>query len=141
MTPDQKALVKKTWNVVRPTADAAASLFYQRLFEIDPSTKNLFHTDISEQKRKLIQALTYVVDSLDRPERLMPVIEELGRRHANYGVVAPQYDSVGSALLWALEHGLQADWTPAVRTAWLSAYQFVSRIMRDAANSRNSPAL
>ena len=38
MTPDQKHLVRESWKQVVPTAEAAAELFYRRLFEIDPTT-------------------------------------------------------------------------------------------------------
>ena len=62
MSPEQKALVKDTWQKVVPIADAAARLFYDRLFEIDATTRPLFKTtNLAEQRRKLIQALTVVV--------------------------------------------------------------------------------
>lgn len=38
MTPEQKQLVQNTWQLVVPIADTAAHLFYERLFEIDPTT-------------------------------------------------------------------------------------------------------
>ena len=57
MSPEQKALVKETWQKAAPTADAVARLFYDRLFEIDAATRSLFKkTDLTEQRRKLIQA-------------------------------------------------------------------------------------
>ena len=42
MSPEQKTLVQETWRHVVPIADVAASLFYGRLFRIDPSTRDLF---------------------------------------------------------------------------------------------------
>ena len=42
MTPEHKQLVKNTWKQVAPIADAAADIFYRRLFEIDPSARKLF---------------------------------------------------------------------------------------------------
>ena len=42
MNPEQIALVKSTFEQVRPVSDAAASMFYDRLFEIEPATKPLF---------------------------------------------------------------------------------------------------
>jgi uncharacterized protein YjiS (DUF1127 family) len=42
MTPEQERLIKETWSKVVPIADKAAELFYNRLFEIDPSTRALF---------------------------------------------------------------------------------------------------
>src|SRR5258708_37589993 len=47
MSPEQKALVKETWRKVAPMADAAARLFYDRLFEI-PSLKGLFFDLIAD---------------------------------------------------------------------------------------------
>ncbi len=80
MFPEQKALVKATWFKVAPMADAAACLFYDRLFEIDPTTRPLFKTtDLAEQRRKLVQALTMVVQGLDHLEALVPTIADLGR--------------------------------------------------------------
>jgi hypothetical protein len=55
MTPAQKSLVQSTWNQVVPLADAAAIIFYDRLFEIDPSTKPLLRqSDMPHQRKKLL---------------------------------------------------------------------------------------
>jgi hemoglobin-like flavoprotein len=59
-------------------------------------------------------------------------VEDLGRRHAGYGVTDAHYDSVGAALLWTLEQGLGQTWTPAVASAWTEVYGFLSGIMRKA---------
>ena len=119
MSPEQKALVKETWRKVAPMADAAARLFYDRLFEIDATTRQLFKTtDLTEQRRKLIQALTMVVQGLDHLEALVPTIADLGRRHAQFGVTDAHYDAVGAALLWTLEQGLGPAFTPKARS-WM----------------------
>jgi hemoglobin-like flavoprotein len=134
MSPEQKALVKESWRKVVPMADAAARLFYDRLFEIDPTTRPLFKTtDPAEQRRKLIQALTMVVQGLDHLEALVPTIADLGRRHAQYGVTNGHYDAVGAALLWTLEQGLGSGWTPEAKVAWSSAYTLLADVMREAA--------
>src|SRR5215471_16781421 len=133
MSPEHVTLVQETWQKVMPIADNAASLFYVRLFEIDPSTKPLFKaTDLAEQRRKLIQALTMVVRGLDRAEALVPVLANLGRRHAHYGVEDSHYDTVGAALLWTLEQGLGSAWTPEAKAAWSGAYALVADVMRKA---------
>ena len=136
MTPDQKALVKTTWSLVVPIADTAASLFYGRLFEIDPSTRPMFEsTDMPEQRKKLMQALATVIGGLDNLAPLIPVLETLGRKHVAYGVLDKHYDSVGTALLWTLEQGLQTAWTPPVQDAWIAAYTAVAGVMRNAAKA------
>jgi hemoglobin-like flavoprotein len=134
MTPEQKRLVENTWKQVAPIADAAAEIFYGRLFEIDPTTRKLFHaTDMVAQRKKLLQTLSFAINGLNDLDALASKVEDLGRRHAGYGVTDPQYDSVGAALLWTLEQGLGQAWTPAVASAWTEVYQLLSRIMRKAA--------
>lgn len=136
MSPEQKLLVKQTWQEVAPAADATARQFYDRLFEIDPTARPLFKTaDLAEQRIKLIQTLTTVVLGLDNLEAVVPALVDLGRRHAQYGVEAGQYDAVGTALLWTLEQRLGQAWTPEVRAAWSSAYSLVADVMRDAARA------
>jgi len=133
MSPEQKALVKESWRKVAPMADAAARLFYDRLFEIDSTTRPLFQIDLADQHRKLIQALTMVVQGLDHLETLVPTIADLGRRHAQFGVTDAHYDTVGAALLWTLEQGLGSAWTPEVKVAWSCAYALLADVMRGAA--------
>lgn len=133
MTPAQKSLVQSTWNQVVPLADAAAIIFYDRLFEIDPSTKPLFRqSDMPHQRKKLLQIIGTAVASLNRLDALVPVVEDLGRRHAGYGVKDEHYDSVGAALLWTLERGLGKAWTPQVAEAWTETYGLLSGVMRRA---------
>ena len=140
MTPDQKLLVKSTWAAVLPMADTAASLFYDRLFEIDPATRALFKSgDLAEQRKKLMQALAFVVAGLDHLDRLVPTIEELGRRHAEYGVTTAHYASVGAALLWTLEQGLASAWTSDAEAAWSAAYDLLSEVMQNAAPASSRP--
>jgi hemoglobin-like flavoprotein len=134
MTPEQAKIVRETWRRVVPVADAAAALFYERLFEIDPTTRPLFAgVDLAAQRKKLVHVLGTAVAGLDRLDALMPALEELGRRHREYGVVGSHYDSVGAALLWALERGLAPAWTAEARTAWTQAYALLSGVMRRAA--------
>jgi len=134
MTPEQKRLVRDTWKQVAPIADAAADMFYRRLFEIDPTTRALFHaTDMAAQRKRLLQTLAFAVGGLDNLSVLVSKVEDLGRRHAGYGVTDAHYHSVGAALLWTLERDLGHAWTPAVAAAWTEAYRLLSGIMRDAA--------
>src|SRR5262245_35433335 len=138
MSPEQKTLVKETWLKVAPMADTAARLFYDRLFEIDATTRLLFKANLAEQRRKLIQALTVVVQGLDHLEALVPTLADLGRRHAQYGVVDGHYDTVGAALLWTLEQGLGSGWTQEVKAAWSDAYALLADVMREAAGGRKA---
>jgi nitric oxide dioxygenase len=136
MTPTEVGLIRASWAAVEPIADTAASLFYARLFELDPAIERLFRrTDMAAQRKILMQTLTVVVKSLDRLDQIVPAVQALGRRHAGYGVREAHYATVGAALLWTLEQGLGEAFTPPVRDAWTAAYGTLANVMIDAANA------
>jgi hemoglobin-like flavoprotein len=133
MTPEREQLVRDSWEKVEPIGEVAAALFYGRLFELDPTLRFLFRGDMAEQGRKLMQTLSVVVRGLDRLEELVPAVEALGRRHGAYGVQDSHYETVKASLLWTLERGLGAEFTPAARHAWTEAYGLLATIMKRAA--------
>src|SRR5215831_16256200 len=133
LTAAQKTLVQETFAIVVPIADDAAQLFYQRLFQLDPSLERMFKGDMAEQRRKLVQMLTAVVKGLDRLDQLVPIVQDLGRRHATYGVADKHYDTVGAALLWTLEKGLGKAFTEDTREAWATVYGLLASVMKEAA--------
>lgn len=133
MTPQQIDLVQASWKQVLPVAETAAQMFYGRLFFLDPSLRALFRGDMREQGQKVMAMLSYTVNGLTRLDALLPAVRALGRRHAVYGVRAEHYYTVGAALLWTLEQGLGAAFTPALREAWVAAYGVLASTMRDAA--------
>ncbi len=134
-TEEQALLVQETFEKVAPIAEAAAEMFYKRLFEIEPGVKALFKADMKEQGHKLMSMIAVAVTGLTDPENLIPEIEALGVRHVEYGVVEKHYDSVGAALLWTLEQGLGEDYTPEVNDAWVAVYTLLAGIMKEAAEA------
>jgi len=125
------ALVQSTWEQVLPIADDAAKLFYKRLFELDPALRQMFNqTDMTEQRKKLMQMITVAVRGLQRLDELLPAVEALGRRHAGYGVTNEHYDTVAAALIWTLEQGLGDAFTPHVRSAWVETYTILAAVMQ-----------
>jgi hemoglobin-like flavoprotein len=131
MHESEIALVQSSWEQVVPIADTAAKLFYNRLFDIDPSLKALFaQTDMAEQRKKLMQIITVAVRGLERIDELLPAIEAMGRRHSGYGVKEEHYTTVATALLWTLEQGLGPAFTPEVRSAWVETYTILSAVMQ-----------
>lgn len=140
MTPEQITLVQTSFAKVAPIADAAAALFYARLFEIDPSLRSMFHGDMEEQGRKLMSILQVAVSNLHRLDTIIPAVKALGARHARYGVEDRHYATVATALLWTLEKGLGDDFTPTTRDAWVAAYTALANTMKAAAaEAQNSP--
>lgn len=136
MEREKIQIVQQTWLHVLPIAEVAADLFYQRLFEIDPTVKPLFkNTDLAAQKGKLLQMLSDAIASLNTPATVLRNLEVLGRRHAAYGVQPSHYEAVGEALLWTLEKGLADRWSHEAREAWAAVYALIARQMLNGANS------
>lgn len=133
MTPQQVRIAQSTWLKVLLVKGTAARLFYDKLFEIDPSLRELFHNDVRDQGAKLMQIIDAAVNGLDRLDQVVPAVKELGRRHSRYGVRDHHYGSVGVALLWTLEQSLGADFTMEVNDAWTTVYGVLSSTMREAA--------
>jgi hemoglobin-like flavoprotein len=140
LTATQKSLVQQTFATIVPIADDAAALFYQRLFELDPALERMFRGSMPEQRKKLMQMLTAAVKGLDRLDQLVPVVQDLGRRHIGYGVTDAHYDKVGVALLWTLEMGLGRAFTPEVNDAWATVYGVLASTMKEAAHEAMAAA-
>ena len=129
MTPDQVRLVQESFAKLVPIADQAASMFYERLFEIAPQVRAMFPPDMAEQQRKLMATLTIVVSGLSNLESILPAASSLATRHVAYGAWPEHYPVVGAALLWTLEQGLGKEWNEEVADAWTAAYAMLSDFM------------
>jgi len=140
MTPRQIELVRSSFAIVAPIADVAATIFYRRLFELDPALRDLFPADLTAQRRNLMQTLTVVVRGLDRLDQIVPAVEALGRRHTGYGVRSQDFETVGTALLDTLEEGLGAAFTSETRDAWAAAYGLLAGVMQEAGAAASAAA-
>jgi len=133
MSPEQKQLVQQSYAAVEPIAETAAALFYDRLFELDPSLRMLFKRNMANQRKQLMHVIGLAVRGLDNLPALVPVVEQLGRRHSGYGVRPEHYATVAEALLWTLERGLGDAFTPQVRAAWVEVYGVLASTMQQGA--------
>jgi hemoglobin-like flavoprotein len=140
MTPEQVKSIQASFAKVAPIADAAAALFYNRLFEIAPEVKPLFRGDMTEQGRKLMKTLIIVVNGLGNLQTILPAASALAKNHVAYGVKSSHYTPVGEALLWTLQHGLGSDWTPELAGAWSTAYTTIANFMIAEAYGRQAAA-
>lgn len=133
MTPEQIRIVQSTWVKVLPIKDIAAQLFYKKLFETDPSLRALFRGDLRQQGEKLMQIIDAAVNGLSHLERIVTAIQDLGRRHVDYGVKDHHYETVGATLLWTLKDSLGAEFTPQANEAWATVYGVLAGKMQEAA--------
>src|SRR6266496_812139 len=130
MTATQRRLVRESFELLREDDRPLMLLFYGKLFEMDPSTRGLFQNDISLQGRKLMDMLAEVVNSLDDFQSLKPRLAELGRKHAGYGVHQKHYETLTSALLWAIAQALEGNFNSSTKEAWRLAISTICEAMK-----------
>ena len=140
MNSTQVKLVQESFSKVVPISEAAAVIFYDRLFEVAPSVKAMFPADMTQQRKKLMMMLAAVVNGLGNLESILPAASALAKRHVDYGAKPEHYPVVGGALLWTLEKGLGEAWTPDVADAWTAAYGTLSGYMISEAYGRAQAA-
>jgi NAD(P)H-flavin reductase/hemoglobin-like flavoprotein len=112
--------------------DEAPLYFYSHLFLTHPETRRLFPVSMAHQRDRLFEALGDVVHYVDDLDRLVPILQQLGRDHRKFGTVAEHYVPVGESLLATLQH-FDPDWNPQLAQDWTAAYQLVAKVMIDAA--------
>ena len=136
----QATLIRDSFELVAEEPNAIVKLFYGRLFELDPTLRPMFKTDIAEQVSKLVATLQIVVDHVEQPQALLPALHELGRKHATYGTLPAHYETVRQALLWALGQALQPDFDKETRAAWDAVLKWISQEMIASAETPNGAA-
>ena len=129
MKPEQIDLVKNSFAAISSQADELSSRFYERLFTDAPDVRAMFPTSMAEQRGKLIDELTVIVDSLDHLSDLVARTTDLGRRHVEYGTTPHHYQLVREAMLGAIADVRDDQLTEPERAAWAAAYDLVAETM------------
>jgi hemoglobin-like flavoprotein len=130
MTREQRILLRQTFENLIPLPRKFGQLFYQRLFELDPSLRDLFRGELDQQASMLVQALALAVLKLIDEGRVSDHVADLGVRHRDYGVLGAHYQTFGQALVWTLEQRLGDGFTPQLREAWEEAYRELAVAMQ-----------
>jgi nitric oxide dioxygenase len=133
-------LVRQSFASLAPRADQFGVDFYKALFSLRPALRLLFTDDPELQRKKLVEMLGAAAGMLDEPERLVPVLEASGRRHALYGVSERYYEPVGAALLKALDSALGAEFDAETAAAWSRLFDLMSKTMIRGARSLQNDA-
>src|SRR6478736_756943 len=97
-------IIRSSFELVAPQAEALGRHFYATLFSAAPATRDLFPVNMEVQRSRLLRALVHVVQMVDQADELVPFLQQLGRDHRKFGVLAEHYDAVGAALLSSVEH-------------------------------------
>src|SRR6185369_2614125 len=138
MTARQVNLLKTSFEKILLNREQVAELFYNRLFLLNPSFRNMFKNNMKEQGQKLILTLEYVVSNFkplpsgEYPleQSLRNSLMKLGNDHkAIYGVKSAHYHKLEDTLLWTLEVVLGTDFTREVKLSWVTAYAEIAKWM------------
>jgi NAD(P)H-flavin reductase/hemoglobin-like flavoprotein len=136
------AALKSSWEQVAKCGDEVPLFFYSHLFLSHPEVRSMFPVSMAGQRDRLVTALGRIVSHVDDLPEVTPFIQQLGRDHRRFSVVADHYSAVGSSLLVTLKHFLGAAWTDELASDWAAAYGVIARVMVEAAEgaSDDTPA-
>ncbi len=127
------AALKETWALVAKSGDEVPLYFYSHLFLSHPELRELFPISMAAQRDKLVKALGHIVSNVDQIDAAVPFVQQLGRDHRRFSVVAEHYEAVGTSLLATLQHFLGPSWSASVAADWAAAYGLVAKVMVQAA--------
>ncbi|MFD6095581.1 globin domain-containing protein [Nocardiopsis flavescens] len=116
-----------------------ARSFYDNLFEMVPSVRDMFSADIRPQQQRMADALLSVVRHLDDPDEVALQLRRLGRQHQrDLGVKPEHYPYVGRALVRAVSE-VSPTWSSSMSSAWVLVYQWVTAHMLAGAEEAAAP--
>lgn len=125
--------LKQNFALVGANGIDVAEYFYADLFEKNPQLRSLFTGAMAKQHEKLLTALSHIVSSVDDEAELVPFLQDLGRRHNGFGVVAEYYPQVGASLIATLAYFSGPEWNEDLEKDWAAAYGVVAQVMQEAA--------
>ena len=126
----QVEILEQSFAALVPRGEELVARFYAELYRRNPELQSLFSRVAPEaQQRKLLMALSMVVQNLRKPEALKKRLGELGVRHRGYGAQPDHYPIVTQTLLNVMAEMSGELWTAQVQAAWTDALQIVADAM------------
>ena len=134
-------IVEETWaKAAALGADKVGVLLFKNIFTIAPEAINLFvsfkdEANLYESPKleahgiKVVTTVGTAVGLLRDLDTLVPVLQQLGTKHVDYGVIPAHYEIVGQALMQTLKMGLGDDYTEETEDAWRAIYGVVATTM------------
>ncbi len=133
LSEEEIELLHDSLLVMQEKKELAASVFYENLFEIDPSLRPMFGQDLTEQSNKALFAFGAVVAQIHDLDLCRDMTRGLAKRHVNYGVLPEHYPKVGDAVIATVVMVLEDAMTPQIEAAWRKAYSAVAGAMIETA--------
>ncbi|NOZ53387.1 MAG: PAS domain-containing protein [Gammaproteobacteria bacterium] len=131
--------LEETFKLLEPNGSGLVKQFYKTLFQRHPQIKFLFAGSTqAAQEKKLLAALTLIINNLRNPDVLVSSLRSLGKRHCSYGAVPEHYAVVADTMLDVLKEFTGDMWTEKCHNAWKLALETVSATMLTAYGEENS---
>lgn len=129
ITEEQKNLLNEQFRLINTDGIAFASLFYSRLFERNPELQTMFRSKMSEQYAKFIGMLSLIIQGMNNPIEIMPIVLEMGESHKRYGVLPYHWYIVQEIFIGVADEKLPEHCNEETRQAWRAAFGFMSEIL------------
>ena len=139
LSEDEIELLRESLLTLQDRKELATSVFYEHLFDIDPTLRPMFDDDLAEQSNKALFAFGAVVAQIHDLDICRDMTRDLARRHVSYGVIPDHYPKVGAAVLATVAQVMGSEMTPHIATAWQKAYDSISQSMIETAYDASSP--
>jgi nitric oxide dioxygenase len=132
--------LEESYDLIQPKMAQVVDNMYERLFQVSPRTAKPFEgVDVQRQRQSVVNTLQILRDSLRDLDGLIPNIEELGARHATWGVGEADYAVMGPVLLEVMAAAADPYWKSEYTTAWAAAWEVLQSVMLQGA-SKAQPA-
>ncbi|TAF67397.1 MAG: hypothetical protein EAZ55_03515 [Cytophagales bacterium] len=131
MTDKQVLLVKNSWIDIVAHVSDAGQIFYENFFVLAPEARSLFTSDLKEQQKKLIMAITLIFTKVNHLENIKDEVKYLSKRHKGYGVKTDYFVPFGKAFIKMVGTILSERkiWNTEMQEAWTAVYNAVAQAM------------
>lgn len=131
MSPDQMALIERSWANTKGKEKELVQTFYEKLLNDNPQYVYMFESDPVEQQKKFLEMITTIINGMRYMDKLIPLLKELGERHEEYGVTGADYAVVANALVWSMGEINDTELSDEEVAAWAQVIQELKAIMQN----------
>eukprot|EP00730_Choanoeca_flexa_P011636 TRINITY_DN27360_c0_g1_i1.p1 TRINITY_DN27360_c0_g1~~TRINITY_DN27360_c0_g1_i1.p1 ORF type:complete len:318 (+),score=65.03 TRINITY_DN27360_c0_g1_i1:165-1118(+) len=125
---------KKSWKKVKALVPNWHEIFFELLFEKAPGGRSLFpfdlttvvgNRDLADHASRVQNALETALNGLRDYNELVPVLESLGERHFEYGVIPEHIDFFEEVFIDTLRAGLKRKFTAKLQACWTVVFRLI----------------
>ncbi len=128
--------VQRSYAMMMPIMDDITRKFFEILRERHPQMRHFFPESADGRNSEhLTAAIDRIVNHIDEPTRLRPMLMQAGRYFACQGAVDGHYDNAVDALLRTLAFFFHIGWSHELRKQWILIFAICANTMKQAGES------